>query len=157
MATREVASRRMLHLAAAIAAALTVAGCAAGDMRLVGEPAAASASIAAVETRAEPTARSRMRAFHTIQAHRKARKSFEGFASYYRHGTRVASGAPFQPSSSFTMHLQVDDIDAWFQRAIDAGAQVLMPVDLMFWGDRYGILRDPFGIQWSMGETQPQA
>lgn len=66
-------------------------------------------------------------------------------------------GAPFQPSSSYTMHLQVEDIDAWFQRAIDAGAQVLMPVELMFWGDRYGILRDPFGIQWSMGEPQPQA
>jgi len=55
------------------------------------------------------------------------------------------------------MHLQVDDIDTWFQRALDAGARALMPVDLMFWGDRYGILRDPFGIQWSMGQSQPQA
>ncbi|MET3528199.1 VOC family protein [Phenylobacterium koreense] len=66
-------------------------------------------------------------------------------------------GAPFQPSSSYTMHLQVDDIDSWSQRALDAGAEVVMPVDLMFWGDRYGILRDPFGIQWSMGEPQPKA
>ena len=55
------------------------------------------------------------------------------------------------------MHLQVEGIDTWFSRAIEAGAQVLMPVELMFWGDRYGMLRDPFGIQWSMGETQAQA
>jgi rare lipoprotein A len=104
MATHEVASRRMLHVAASIAAALTLAGCAAGDMKLAVEPTIAPASIAAVETRAEPTARSRMRAFHTIQAHRKARKSFEGFASYYRHGSRVASGAPFQPHELTAAH-----------------------------------------------------
>jgi PhnB protein len=66
-------------------------------------------------------------------------------------------GEPHQPSASYIMHLQVDDIDAAFQRAVDAGAEVVKPVELMFWGDRYGMLRDPFGVQWSMGETQPQA
>lgn len=66
-------------------------------------------------------------------------------------------GAPHQPSSSYTMHLQVEGIDAWVKRAVDAGAEVLMPVELMFWGDRYGLLRDPFGVQWSMGETQAPA
>ena len=62
-------------------------------------------------------------------------------------------GVTYQRSGSYTMHLQVSDIDAWFQRAADAGAEVTMPVQLMFWGDRYGQLRDPFGVTWSMGQT----
>ncbi len=60
-------------------------------------------------------------------------------------------GVTYQRSNSYTMHLQVDDIDAWFKRAVEAGAEVVMPVELMFWGDRYGQVRDPFGISWSMG------
>ena len=51
-----------------------------------------------------------------------------------------------------TVHLVVDDVDAKFQRAVDAGATVVMPVEDQFWGDRYGLLRDPFGHQWSMGQ-----
>ncbi|WP_370869926.1 VOC family protein [Phenylobacterium sp.] len=41
-------------------------------------------------------------------------------------------GHPHQPSNSFTMHLQVDDIDAWWKRAINAGATPVMPVADMF-------------------------
>jgi PhnB protein len=51
-----------------------------------------------------------------------------------------------------TIHLVVTDVDNQFQRAVDAGATVVMPVDDMFWGDRYGVLRDPFGHQWSLGQ-----
>jgi PhnB protein len=51
-----------------------------------------------------------------------------------------------------TIHLVVTDVDAKFQRAVDAGATVVMPVDDQFWGDRYGVLRDPFGHQWSLGQ-----
>jgi len=54
--------------------------------------------------------------------------------------------------SPVTVHLTVTDVDAKFQQAIDAGATVVMPVDDMFWGDRYGELRDPFGHLWSMGQ-----
>lgn len=68
----------------------------------------------------------------------------------------MGHGYEHQPSNSFTMHLQVDDIDAWFDRAVQAGAEVLEPVSLMFWGDRYGRLRDPFGVCWSMGQTAQQ-
>jgi uncharacterized glyoxalase superfamily protein PhnB len=50
-----------------------------------------------------------------------------------------------------SLHLYVDDVDAFFQRAVDAGAEVLMPVQDTFWGDRYGIVRDPFGHRWSVG------
>jgi PhnB protein len=52
--------------------------------------------------------------------------------------------------SSIKLHLYVDDVDAMFQSAVDAGAQVLMPVENCFWGDRYGILQDPFGHRWSI-------
>jgi PhnB protein len=49
-----------------------------------------------------------------------------------------------------TIHLYVEDVDATVARAVAAGAQVTMPVADMFWGDRYGILKDPFGHQWSV-------
>jgi uncharacterized glyoxalase superfamily protein PhnB len=49
-----------------------------------------------------------------------------------------------------TLHLYVEDVDALFQSAVDAGANVLMPVADQFWGDRYGILTDPFGHRWSL-------
>lgn len=104
MAKVGVASRRMLRLAASIAAALTVAGCAAGDMKLAGVATAPAPGAEQVETRAEATARSRKRAFHIIQAHRKVPRTFEGLASYYRHGARVASGAPFLPHELTAAH-----------------------------------------------------
>ncbi|BBZ77685.1 hypothetical protein MANY_30220 [Mycolicibacterium anyangense] len=51
-----------------------------------------------------------------------------------------------------TIHLTVTDVDAKFQQAIDAGATVVMPLEDQFWGDRYGMVRDPFGHQWSLGQ-----
>lgn len=54
--------------------------------------------------------------------------------------------------SPVTIHLVVTDVDKKFQRAVDAGATVVMPVEDQFWGDRYGVLQDPFGHQWSMGQ-----
>jgi PhnB protein len=59
-------------------------------------------------------------------------------------------GHPLETPGAFMLHLQVDDVDAWWKRAVAAGAEVLMPVSEMFWGDRYGQLRDPFGIKWSI-------
>jgi PhnB protein len=49
-----------------------------------------------------------------------------------------------------TLHLYVEDIDELFNRAVEAGATVILPVADQFWGDRYGILHDPFGHRWSM-------
>jgi PhnB protein len=53
--------------------------------------------------------------------------------------------------SPVTIHLYVDDADAFIARAVKAGAKVTMPVDDMFWGDRYGRIEDPFGHHWSVG------
>lgn len=51
----------------------------------------------------------------------------------------------------FTIHLQVDDADAWWDRAVAAGCEIRMPIANQFWGDRYGSVRDPFGVDWSIG------
>ena len=56
-------------------------------------------------------------------------------------------------ASPVTLHLQVDDADAWYARATEAGCTVTMPLADMFWGDRYAQLRDPFGHNWSIGAT----
>jgi PhnB protein len=49
-----------------------------------------------------------------------------------------------------TIHQYVTDCDAAIKRAVDAGATVLMPAQDMFWGDRYGAVRDPYGHKWSV-------
>ena len=49
-----------------------------------------------------------------------------------------------------TIHMFVEDADTVFNRAVNAGAQVRMPLADMFWGDRYGVLTDPFGHLWSI-------
>ncbi|MDT5189442.1 MAG: PhnB protein [Mycobacterium sp.] len=51
-----------------------------------------------------------------------------------------------------TIHLQVVDVASAFQRAVDAGATVIAPLEDQFWGDRYGVIRDPFGHHWSLGQ-----
>lgn len=52
--------------------------------------------------------------------------------------------------SPITLHLYVPNVDEIFERALDAGAQVVLPVANTFWGERYGILLDPFGHRWSV-------
>ena len=59
-------------------------------------------------------------------------------------GPKALKGSPV------TIHLYVDDADAFAKRAAAAGAKITMPVDDMFWGDRYGKLEDPFGHHWSV-------
>ena len=48
------------------------------------------------------------------------------------------------------LYLYVDDVDAAFARAVDAGAEVRSPVQDMFWGDRWGSVMDPFGHVWEL-------
>jgi uncharacterized glyoxalase superfamily protein PhnB len=49
------------------------------------------------------------------------------------------------------VHLYVEDVDAVYARAVEAGATGMMPPANMFWGDRYAKLTDPFGHEWSIG------
>lgn len=61
-------------------------------------------------------------------------------------------GHPLEKAQGYSLMLMVDDIDAQWQRAIDAGATAVMPVEEMFWGARYGQLRDPFGVLWALNQ-----
>ncbi len=49
-----------------------------------------------------------------------------------------------------SLFLYVPNVDAAFERAVNAGCRILMPLTNMFWGDRFGSLVDPFGHVWSL-------
>lgn len=49
-----------------------------------------------------------------------------------------------------SVFMYVEDVDAAFKQAVDAGATVTMELEDMFWGDRFGTVTDPFGHVWSM-------
>lgn len=66
-------------------------------------------------------------------------------------------GYALQPSHSFTMQLVVDDAEAWFNRAVAAGCDVMTPVQVMFWGDKWGSVRDPFQVHWAFNEPAQKA
>jgi PhnB protein len=67
---------------------------------------------------------------------------------------------PFPQSSTRTpkdlggttvnLFMYVENVDAAVQQAVDAGATVTRPIDNMFWGDRFGIVTDPYGHTWSI-------
>jgi uncharacterized glyoxalase superfamily protein PhnB len=59
-------------------------------------------------------------------------------------GPKALKGSPV------TIHVYVRDVDGFVAKAVEAGAKVVMPIDDMFWGDRYGIIEDPFGHHWSV-------
>ena len=61
-------------------------------------------------------------------------------------------GHAFQPSNSFLMQLVLDDGQTWWDRAVAAGCEALTPFQTMFWGDRYGQLKDPFQVIWAINE-----
>jgi PhnB protein len=61
-----------------------------------------------------------------------------------------AFGPKSLKGSPVTIHLYVENADATVERAVKAGARLMMPVADMFWGDRYGQLEDPFGHHWSV-------
>lgn len=52
--------------------------------------------------------------------------------------------------SSVNLHFWTEDCDAAFARAVAAGAKVIMPLTDQFWGDRYGMVSDPFGHAWAI-------
>lgn len=63
-------------------------------------------------------------------------------------GPAKAPTTAHQPTAS--MHMYVKDCDAVFERAVQNGAKITMPMADMFWGDRFGQLVDPFGQLWSI-------
>ncbi len=66
------------------------------------------------------------------------------FPDWGSFGPKSLKGSPV------TIHLYVEDVDAFVKRAVAAGAKLTMPLEDMFWGDRYCKLEDPFGHHWSV-------
>ena len=52
--------------------------------------------------------------------------------------------------TTVSIHIFVEDADAAIARAASAGAKVIMPAADMFWGDRFGMVADPFGHKWTL-------
>jgi PhnB protein len=73
------------------------------------------------------------------------------------HSADLRVGSPATLGGSTTiLELYVDDVDAAYQRAIDAGAIATLPVSDAFFGDRYGQFRDPFGHVWGLSSVQEE-
>ena len=62
---------------------------------------------------------------------------------------RVGSPKSIGGNSVF-LNMYFDDVDAIYKKAIDEGASELMPISDVFWGDRYGQIKDPFGHIWEI-------
>jgi PhnB protein len=67
---------------------------------------------------------------------------------YPEHGIR---GPRTLGGTSFSLHLHVEAVDQAFAKAVDAGAEILRPLQDQFYGERSGTVRDPFGHEWLLG------
>lgn len=74
--------------------------------------------------------------------------AFEGMGEGSAPSPKGLGGTPV------TIHLNLPDVDATWKQAVDAGARVIMPLGDQFWGDRYGIIEDPYGHRWSLATTK---
>ncbi len=72
----------------------------------------------------------------------------DDFPEYGSLGPKALNGSPV------TLHLYVEDVDAAYAGAVEAGGMAKMPPQDMFWGDRYGMLVDPFGHHWAIATRQ---
>ncbi|AZO77174.1 MULTISPECIES: VOC family protein [unclassified Bosea (in: a-proteobacteria)] len=130
----------------------------------------------AIQTRAEPETRGGVVAYLSVEGAVKASEFYQkAFGAqevarmpvdekgrtmhihlYVNGGSLMLSdpypehGYGWEKPQGFTLTLRVDDIDFWWKRGVEAGMEVVTPVDLMFWGDRYGQYRDPFGMLWAL-------
>jgi PhnB protein len=60
-----------------------------------------------------------------------------------------SEAANMPPTTGGGCHVYVSDPDSLFKKAVEAGAKAEMPMENMFWGDRFGRITDPFGVGWS--------
>ena len=80
----------------------------------------------------------------TMHAHLYINNGSVMFSDFYpEHGHCAV------PPAGFNIMLRVEDVDAWHDRAVAAGATVQMKPENMFWGDRYSQVKDPFGVIWA--------
>ncbi|SIT11899.1 Uncharacterized conserved protein PhnB, glyoxalase superfamily [Thalassolituus maritimus] len=63
---------------------------------------------------------------------------------WHNFGPQALGGSPVG------IHMYCDDVGASFAQAVAAGCELVMPLENTFWGERFGMLRDPFGHKWSL-------
>jgi PhnB protein len=61
-------------------------------------------------------------------------------------------GYGHEPSGSYTMTLVLEDAKPWWDRAVAAGLEVILPFEKQMWGDTYGQLKDRFGVRWAINQ-----
>ena len=71
-----------------------------------------------------------------------------GNSAFYCNDVMMGQGPKGYGGSPASFWLYVEDSDALFKRAVDAGAKVMMPLEDQFWGDRAGAVTDPAGYNW---------
>jgi len=64
----------------------------------------------------------------------------------------MASAPGPNPTNSHYLFVYSENVDALYDRAVNSGCKVEMPLQNQFWGDRYAKVRDPFGHQWGLGQ-----
>ncbi len=62
------------------------------------------------------------------------------------------SEAVNDPPTASGLALYVEDADAAWKRAVDAGCEIVFPIQDMFFGDRFGVVKDRFGNRWSIAQ-----
>lgn len=66
-------------------------------------------------------------------------------------GMPDSAGSPAKTgATTVVLNLYVEDCDKLFEQAVSAGAKAMMPLQDQFWGDRYGVVKDPFGHMWAI-------
>lgn len=76
----------------------------------------------------------------------------------YANGThRAPKPGGVTPVGMFIQLKAPKDVDQWIARAAKAGATVTMPASDQFWGDRFGVISDPYGHSWQFGAPLPKA
>jgi uncharacterized glyoxalase superfamily protein PhnB len=68
----------------------------------------------------------------------------------------MISDAMQYPPTQANLHIYVDDCDAMWKRAVDAGCKVETPIQDMFWGDRYGVVEDGWGNHWAIASRKEE-
>lgn len=64
----------------------------------------------------------------------------------------ASAPSPGKNPPSHSLFIYLDNVEATFQRAVQSGSKIEMPLENQFWGDRYGKVRDPFGHVWGLAQ-----
>jgi PhnB protein len=91
------------------------------------------------------------RAFGARTSQRSAEGDHVHFAEFTALGTTltIKDADRYDPASEgVILDVRTDDVDALWQRVVDAGAEVVFPIGDQAYGSRAGRVRDPFGVQW---------